>query len=207
MRAMKAVIFDFDGTLADSLEGVLAVYAGPLRRVDPFTAEEIASSRNLSLLRLGRKLGLSWPTMIKLAVYGQHAFKLHIDKVRLYEGIAELLHDLDAAGIKMYIISTNLQSSIDTFLRKHGLSQYIHQVYGRAFVLDKSGKIRTLLRTEKLHREDVCYVGDEVVDIRSARRAGIKAVSVTWGYASRAGLSARRPDYLVDSVPELKEIL
>ncbi|MCA9318389.1 HAD-IA family hydrolase [Candidatus Saccharibacteria bacterium] len=204
---MKAVIFDFDGTIADSLAGVLAIYQKALGRTLPFTAKELEQYRGLSLLRIALKLGLPWHKIIMLALRGQHAFKLELDKVQTFTGMAPLLRQLSKEGVKLYIISTNLQGSIHHFLRREKLSDCVQKVYGRAFVLDKSGKIRTLLLREHLDREEVCYVGDEIVDIHSARRAGIAVISVSWGYAARAGLQAKKPDFLADTPLQLSKIL
>lgn len=204
---MKAIIFDFDGTIADSLEGVMAVFQKALNRSAPFTKKEIETYRQLSLLRIALKVELPWYKILKLAIYGQHSFKLHMDLVGPYAWMAPLLKQLHSEGIRLYIISTNLQGSIHVFLRQHGLSEVIEKVYGRAFVLDKSGKIRTLLHREKLTADEVWYVGDEIVDIRSARRANIPVVSVTWGYSAKAGLQAAGPDAIADSPQQLRKIL
>lgn len=204
---MRAVIFDFDGTIADNLAGVLAIYQRALGRTEPFTTKEVEEYRNLSLLRIALKLGLPWYKIGILALRGQHAFKLELDKVHTFAGMAPLLRELSQNGVKLYIISTNLQGSIHYFLRREKLSDCIQKVYGRAFVLDKSGKIRTLMLRERLHKEDVCYVGDEIVDIHSARRAGIAAVSVSWGYAAKSGLLAKNPDFLVDTSAQLAKTL
>jgi HAD superfamily hydrolase (TIGR01549 family) len=204
---MKAVIFDFDGTIADSLPGVLAIYQRALRRQKPFTPKETEALRGLSLLRIALKLGLPWHKIVLLAVRGQHSFKLELDKVQPFAGMAPLLRDLTKEGVKLYIISTNLQGSIHYFLRREGLSGCIKKVYGRAFVLDKSGKILTLLAREGLSKEDVCYVGDEIVDIHSARRAEIPVFSVSWGYAQAEGLQEKHPDALAATPAELRKIL
>jgi phosphoglycolate phosphatase len=204
---MKAVVFDFDGTLADSLLGVLAVYERAHKRDVPLTTKAVEGFRHKSVLQIGRELGIPLYKFVWLAVFGRKAFRAHIDKVRVYGGIEPMLRQLHAAGLQLYILSLNNPENIHDFLRLHDLEQYISAVYGKAFVLNKAPRLRVLMNQQGLERDDICFVGDQTIDVDSARRAGVRSVAVSWGYAAREKLARHQPTALVDTTEELQKVL
>ena len=204
---MKAVVFDFDGTIADSLLGVLAVYKRFQTRNFPHTTDEVNDFRNKSIFRIARDLRIPLHHMIWLAIFGRRMFQSHLDKVHLYHGMKELLLQLHKEGVKIYILSTNRAETIHTFLSQQGLSGVVENVYGKAFVFNKAPKLKRLLRIEKIQRAETACVGDELLDIFSARRAGVQSIAVSWGYTSRDALEHAHPHALVDTAAELKEVL
>lgn len=204
---MKAVVFDFDGTIADSLLGVLAVYKRFRTRGFPHTTDEVNDFRNKSIFRIARELKIPVHHMLWLALFGRRMFQAHLDKVHFYHGMKELLVELREKGIKLYILSTNRAETIYTFLSRHGLSGVVENVYGKAFVLNKSPRLKSLLKAERINREDIVCVGDELLDVLSARRVGVRSVAVSWGYTSRGALLHAHPDALVDNADELRAAL
>lgn len=204
---MKAVVFDFDGTIADSLLGVLAVYKRFRTKNFPHTTDEVNDFRNKSIFQIARDLRIPIHHMIWLAIFGRRMFQAHLDEVHLYHGMKELLTQLHGAGVKIYVLSTNRAETIHTFLSRQGLSGVVENVYGKAFVFNKAPKLKRLLRIEKIQRNQVACVGDELLDILSARRAGVQSIAVSWGYTSRDALEHAHPGALVDTTSELKNIL
>lgn len=204
---MKAVIFDFDGTLADSLLGVLAVMERRRDHDIPYTTDEIQGFRNKSFLKIARELRVPWWRLVWLAFFGRRMFAKHIDKVKAYHGILELLKKLNTAGVQCYVVSTNKAENVHAFLRAHRMERYIRAVYGKAFVLNKAPKLRTLLHQEDLAPGDVVSVGDEIVDVLSGRRAGLKVLSVAWGYTAHDALELANKGNVYDTVKNLEKAL
>ncbi len=204
---MKAVIFDFDGTIADSLLGVLAVYERSSRRSVPKTTQEVDGFRRKSLLRIALDLHIPLYKIVWLALFGRRDFRKHVDKVSVYKGMGKVLKDLHAAEVPVHIVSVNTAESIYDFLRVHGLEQYVRSVYGKAFFLNKAPRLRSLIRQEGYKRDEIYYVGDEVLDIKSARRAGVRCAAVSWGYNSRNALERHEPAWLIDTSAQLAEVL
>lgn len=204
---MKAVIFDFDGTIADSLLGVLAVL-GHYKQELPLTTKEVNGFRNKSFYRIARECKVPFYKLVWLALFGRRAFRNHLDKVHVYTGIPDLLRSLHQKGVQCYIVSMNRAETIHDFLRINGLEQYVRAVYGKAWIFDKSGKMKQILHQEDIRPDEACAVGDEIIDIVSARRAGLRIQSVTWGYTARKALQLLNPDGLHDTVESLeKELL
>lgn len=204
---MKAVVFDFDGTVADSLLGVLAVYERAHTRNVPFTTEDVQGFRNKSLYTIARELKIPIYKLVWLLLFGRKAFRDHIDKVQVYDGLGDLIKRLYKKEVRVYVLSLNRPDSIHDFLRMHKLDVYVRAVYGKAFVLNKAPKLRMMMQQEGLQRTEVCYVGDQTIDVDSARRAGVMSIAVSWGYAAREKLARHNPDHIVDDAAELAKVL
>lgn len=204
---MKAVVFDFDGTIVDSLPGVIKVLEGFTRhRVSIHDEKGLAEYRQKSIMQLVRKMQVSqwkWPI---LALMGRRLFRHHLRSITVHEGLPELIEKLHG-NVKLYVLSTNRVENIRKYLSWHGLEQYFNDIFGEASFFSKTRKMRQLLGREGLDPRDVWCVGDEVIDVKSAHRAGMKVIAVTWGYASKKGLAIHKPEAMVDSADELSKFL
>jgi len=204
---MKAVIFDFDGTIADSLPGIVNLYESVRKKGHKHTAADIEKMRNLSMYQIAVAMKIPKWKIVILAIWGRRMFKNHMRTIRVYPGMAELIEELKNKGVKLFVVSTNNTANVTKYLTKHGLIDQFDNVYGGASFLGKARAMRKAVVENNVKATDVWCVGDERIDIHSARKAGLKIVSVSWGYSSRDGLQALGPDAIVDTMPELRKIL
>lgn len=204
---MKAVIFDFDGTIADSLPGIVNLYESVRKKGHKHTTADIEKMRNLSMYQIALAMDIPKWKLFVLAIRGRRLFRKHMRTIRVYPGMAELITQLKSKGLTLFVVSANSETNVTKYLTKHELLQYFDGVYGGASFLGKSKTMRKAVSEHNLANNDVWCVGDERVDIYSARKAGLKIVSVSWGYSSRDGLQALNPDAIVDTMPQLKKVL
>lgn len=201
------VLWDFDGTLADTLPGLLGIYndlaaglgfapitdAAALRDTPPM---EILKSHGVPLWRL--------PALRKIVVARQREL---IASVRLYPGVPELLKQLGRGGCRMGIVSSNSEENIRTCLLANGAESWFEFVAGYWRLLGKHRVLRRILRQNALDSRDVLYVGDEVRDILAAQAAGLDVAAVTWGANSRSLLAQHAPTLLIDRPEQLLDWL
>jgi len=204
---MKAVIFDFDGTIADSLPGIVNLYESVRKKGHKHTATDIEKMRNLSMYQIALAMKVPKWKILFLALRGRRLFRKHMRTIRVYPGMADLIAELKSKDFTLFVVSANSKQNVTNYLTKHNLINFFDGVYGGANFLGKSKTMRKALSENNMTKEDVWCVGDERVDIYSARKAGLKIISVSWGYSSRDGLQALGPDVLVDTMPELRKIL
>lgn len=200
-------IFDFDGTLADSLPAMIAVFNKNVRNnQDPLTPEEIQALRGMSSRRALRNLGVRWWQVPKLLVQGLPDFKALVPTLQTFPGLKDTIKQLHARGDRLFIVTSNTEGSVDEFLHLQKLDRYFEDTVTGAGLFSKSKHIRRLMKDHGLKRRQTVYIGDETRDIQAARLAGIKIVSVSWGFNTAKALRKRRPTYLIDKPKQLLEI-
>ncbi len=200
-------IFDFDGTIADSLEALIAVYNKNIRdNKNPLTPEEIQALRGMSSRRALRHIGVRWWQLPKLLLHGMPDFRALIPGLRTFPELPETLEALNKRGDRLYIVTSNTLGSVEQFLDLHKLRGYFTEIEAGAGVFNKAKYIRALMKKQRLKRRETVYIGDETRDIQAARLAAVKIVSVSWGFNTRQTLKKRHPNFLVDSPKELLTI-
>lgn len=191
---MATYIFDFDGTIVDSFDYVLGFLSKEAGRDKP-VGKEAEAFRNRSMKDMALTLGIPFWRLPLLYFKGRRVMRAHMDNLRPFVGMTELIETLSDSGHQLYIVSSNSGRNIRRFLIKRSLSQHFYAVKGGAGLFGKDNIIRGLFRRYKI-TGDVFYIGDETTDIRAARAANVKSIAVTWGFASREELADKEPDYL-----------
>ena len=121
------------------------------------------------------------------------------------EDLKETLKILKSKLSYMGIISSNSKKNINTFLKNEKIDTMDFIISSPLF--SKEIKINKLKKKLKLKDEDILYVGDEVRDIVSAKKANIDIASVTYGYNTKEYLSSENPTYFIDDLKELFNII
>jgi phosphoglycolate phosphatase-like HAD superfamily hydrolase len=200
-------IFDFDGTLADSLPAMISVFNKNIRGgVNPLTEDEILMFRNLSSRQAINKLGVRWWQVPRLILQGIPDFRALVPTLKTFEGLPAALAALQNRGDKLFIVTSNTRDSVDEFLEHQKLESYFTEIITGAGLFKKSKHIRRLIKTYGLKRKETFYVGDETRDIQAARLSRIKVISVAWGFNTKAALMRRKPNYIVDKPEDLLSI-
>jgi len=205
---IKIVIFDFDGTLADTFDLIFAI-ANRLSVEFGYKQakkEEIPEIEKLSPLELINQSGISIFKVPFLLRRIRAEFQKEINDVGLFAGIKEVLLALKLQGYQIGIITSNAQENVEYVLQKHDLLIFDFMVSGTT-LFGKHRVIKKYLKSENIQPEEMVYVGDETRDINSAKKAKVKAIGVTWGFNSREALSEYQPDALVDQPQELIEVI
>ena len=207
MPRYRLAIFDFDGTLADSLPWLRASFQDMIARFDlaPVGADEIEGLRMMSARQIMARLNVPmWrlPIIVsdmrkrKLAAAGE---------ISLFDGVAALLADLQRLGIHTAIVSSDGEESVRRVLGP--TASLISRFDCGAAIFGKHRKFRRMARHFEIAPADTICIGDEIRDIEAARAAGMDAGAVAWGYAFPAALRAAGPTYLFNSMAEITQRL
>lgn len=201
----KTVIFDFDGTLADTFSLIVEVSYELANKAKRLSPKEIEQLRRLPVLKAVPALGISWKQLPKVILLTRRHMYSRIQEVPIFPGINEALRQLDAAGVKLYILTSNHRRNAEAALRAHGLDHYFHDIvdvpYGNVFF--KIYGLRKLLHRNRLKAENCYYVGNEVLDMLAAERSGMQAIATTWAGHDRTDLESTKPFAIIDKPEEL----
>ena len=206
----KVLIFDFDGTIADSMalasdiaNDVLPAYGWP----DGVSPSDIKKLRNMNVPQALRYLRIPAYRLPKLAIVAKQAFTKRIEHLMPIDGMVEVLRQLSEQGVEMGIVTSNSNKNVMTFLRRNNLKQYFSFVEAGASVLGKSRNIKHAIKSQRIDPKDCYYIGDEIRDIEASRAIKIDCISVTWGINTRASLEKLKPRIIIDKPSQLLKIV
>ncbi|MCW6049294.1 HAD-IA family hydrolase [Microcoleus sp. A2-C5] len=204
----KVIIFDFDGTLADTIDILLSI-TNRLSEEFGFksaTKEEVAQLSNLTSWQILRYSGISIFKVPLLIRKLKAELRSEIPHIQLFPGIKEVLLELKSLGFQLGIITSNSRENVLALLEINGLQDSFTFIYSGS-TFGKNKVIDRWLKREHINPEEVIYVGDEIRDIDAAKKTGIKIIAVGWGFNSQEALAVHNPDFLIERPQELIEIM
>jgi phosphoglycolate phosphatase len=201
-------IFDFDGTLADSADWLLSVFNSVAERYrfKQVDDAEIAMLRGRSSREAMRYLGIPMWRLPSIARYMRKLSLGAVDQIPLFDGIDNLLADLEARGVRIAIVSSNGEATVRRVLGDQNAARIAIYACG-AGVFSKARKFRKVAKTAGVAPSRVACVGDEIRDVEAALQTGMTPISVTWGYATKDALALARPASIASSVESLRDAL
>lgn len=200
---MAAIIFDFDGTIADSFAAAVDLFQELAGRHEPIAPIEIERLRGLTLRQAAHELYVHPWKIPFLAMHARRLMTKRMHTIAIQPGLAEAIHQLQTAGHQLYITSSNSQRNIELCLKRHQLQTAFIKIYGSAGLLNKARVLKKVIRQNHLAAADSWYIGDEIRDIEAAHHAGLRSVAVGWGYNTPAVLKQHQPTKLVLRPAEL----
>jgi phosphoglycolate phosphatase len=204
----RLVIFDYDGTLADSGQWFADNFNrfAVKHRFRQVTRDELEALRGLSTREVIRELRIQPWRMPFIARDMRRAVAEPGGTPALFPGTTELLERLERAGIRIAVVSSNTEANIRIGLGPVNAARVTAFDCGAA-IFGKAKKLKRLTRRTGIAPAEVLCVGDDTRDIEAAHQAGLKVAAVTWGYANERALAGASPDHLVHSIEELAGVL
>lgn len=211
MKNIKFVIFDFDGTIADTMPFSFSRSLELLRKekIDLPEKEIIKKIKSNSYLELMKEFKLSWlriPFMLRIVKQTQRDLYSQIDKIKIFTGIKKLLKDLRNSNYRIGILSSNMQRNVNKFIKINQLN-FFDIIYCESNILGKDQTFRKMMRKYNLKKEEIIYVGDEIRDIVACKKVGIKMIGVSWGLHTFEALQKNGVDYIVKKPSEILKII
>lgn len=211
MSLSRAMIFDLDGTLVDSLDDIFNALNAALQALERPVAprENVRQWVGDGLPMLCRR---AWPeadehALARLVETATMHYESHcLEHTLPYGKILKMLELLKFAKIPMSVLSNKPHDLTVRVVRGLAMEDFFVEV--RGYVCEEQKKpapnsALALAAQMAVEPAAVCMVGDSVADVRTARNAGMRSAAVTWGFQQRSALEAEGPDHLVDDPMEI----
>lgn len=195
---IKYVVFDFDGTLANTLEAIREI-----------ATEEVGhiSDEDFEVMRLEGVKGVikrydikTWELPMVIARFSSKLKKRN--DVNLYPQIVELINTI-TTKYKVGILSSNSEDNIRQTLDRYDITNKFEFIYSQSSLFGKDKVMKKMCKKHQIDVSEVIYVGDEDRDIVACKKVGIKCIAVTYGFNNRERLTKTEPDYMVDTPMEI----
>lgn len=205
---MKYIIFDFDGTLADSTEVLMHAWnlVADQHQFEQLHKEDIPSLKKLSMQERAKKFRFP---MYKLPVVLPKIYRFvkeHIHEIKLFDEIKEMLNTLGQRGYGIIILSSNDSENIKLLLKQEQVSS-VSQVLTSSKIFGKDAVLKKFMKQEQVTPDQCLYVGDEVRDILACKKVNVPVMWVSWGIDSYELIQKENPEYIAHTPSEIIEII
>ncbi len=204
------VIFDFDGTISDTSEGVIASIKYAFERLGVDVGVDFDYARFIGPALMDsfqRFVGLTHEqAKLATAAYREVYTPKNVYLCSLYDGVIEMLETLRANGIRLSIASAKPENQLKKAVDALGISDYFDVVCGQT-----DDKIEHNDKSDIIRRA-ICgtspvMVGDSIHDVAAARKVGVPVVGVTYGFTSFEHMTDAKPDYIASSPHDIAKIV
>ncbi len=210
----KAIIFDFDGTLCETAEGIIkcAKYA-----LESFGIQPEEDDKELEffigpplLITFQERFGADAQTASEMVQkYRERYSDKGLYECELYDGIKDMLKTLAEEGFALGIASSKPTVFVEKLLKHFGISEYFKSVCGVSFEADcetKSSIIARCLEELGVSAEEAFMVGDKSYDIDGAKINNIKSCGVLWGYGTKFEFIEAGAEFIAEKVADIEAI-
>ncbi|HSX47839.1 MAG TPA: HAD-IA family hydrolase [Patescibacteria group bacterium] len=203
---MASIIFDFDGTIADSRDLVIDFLSKEALKY-PLTPAERHSFYGLTMFEIVKKLQLPWWRFPSLLFKGRESLSKSIPRLKPYDGITDVIKKIHNEGHQIFIVSSNSLNNIKRFLRRYKIQKDIFAIYGGIEIFGKEHTFKDLIKEFNLDTKQIICIGDEVRDIEAASAVKLRTIAVSWGFSNIEHLHSARPTWIVESPNELLKLV
>jgi phosphoglycolate phosphatase len=197
------IIFDFDGTIADTISlGLVLINSYS----EKFKYNKIDREKNsgLSAFELIKEMGIPLRKLPYLAWFLRKLLKERASEIQMNPGIREMLDSLKTSGYKLGILTSNSFENVSEFLKRNGIESYFSYIRTKVPLFKKKKAIKKA--KHQLKREFI-YVGNELRDIEACHKNNIPIVSVSWGFNSAESLQKNNPGLVASNAEEVVRLI
>lgn len=202
----RLLIFDFDGTLADSFPAFQIAFREAIPRfgLRPVSDEELPTLRGKSAREVIRYLGLPMWKVPRVGKFVRE--RMAAEAVTLFAGMESTLRALAQSGAQLAVVSSNSEANVRAVLGPELAGLFASFDCG-ASLFGKASKFRRMAKRGGCAAREVLAIGDELRDAEAAHEAGIDFGAVAWGYTELAGLQRGEPARVFHETADLLALL
>ena len=211
MKKYPYVLFDLDGTILDTNELILSSFMHTLEVNQPgkYTRQDVIDEMGGPLVEMLRKFDPDNAEEL-VAVYRKYNWEEHDRLVTIFPYVQQVLKTIKDEGFKTALVTTKQRSSAIHGMELYEIDQYIDYVVGMEDTAShKPSPEPLLLAMENIgaRADQTIMVGDNPVDILGAKNAGVASCGVAWSMRGADYLLEFEPDYMIDDMRELLDII
>jgi phosphoglycolate phosphatase len=208
MGKYKLVMFDFDGTLADSFEWFIGTInkVAELYDFKPLDLGRLDEIRGYSPRQMMAVTELPWWKLPLVTREMRRLMSTRIDEIPLFQGVNELFQDLRREGTEIAIVTSNAKENVVRVLGSENTALISYWGCG-ASMFGKQSKVKAVLKASSLLINDAVYVGDAISDSEMAASLKIDFVGVAWGYTKPEILQNHSKIPLLEEMNDLLSVI
>ena len=205
---IKTVIFDFDGTIADTFSTIIRLFNLHAKEfgLGKLTVSEVERLRSLGLREILYKYKLQLFKLPFIAKKIRDELGRKITNIRTFPNIQQVLLKIKQKDLQLGILSSNSKANIEKLLRAKSMMVFDF-IHSESNLLAKGQALKSLLKKYRLKNNEVVYIGDEVRDIEAAKENGVQVISVIWGFNKKEILKKSKPEYLIEKPQDILKII
>lgn len=205
---IKEVVFDFDGTIGLTLDLSVEILNGLVSELGyrQINNTDIEVFRLEGWKKALKKINFPLWKVPKVGMKVQKELHEQIEKVKVVEGLKEVLEELAKKDLILGILTSNTKENVEKFCKKNGLNMFRY-IYSEKSLFGKEKGIKKLLKERKLKKDEIIYIGDEIRDWEACQKVGVKMIGVSWGFNDKKLFKEGGLKEIIDRPEELKDIL
>lgn len=209
---IKTILFDFDGTLVNTNELIIATFLHTLNHYFPgkYERDDVLPFIGPTLRQTFSQMADEEQVDEMIQHYRKFNYEAHEQYIYAYPHVAEALTELKQRGIRLAIVTSKMSDMTKYGLQLTGLTDYFEQLIALDDVTEPKPHrepIDIALARLGVDRETAIMVGDNYHDIEAGQNAGIRTVAVGWALKGRDFLASYNPTWIVDSMLQLVTIV
>jgi phosphoglycolate phosphatase len=202
----KLAIFDFDGTLADTLPWFFSAVnrMADIHGFKRIKAGDVETLRGYSARQVVKHLGIPAWKLPRIGIDMRRLMAEDIGSIRPFDGIGAMLQGLSDKGVALAIVTSNAYDNVRHVLGAECAALISYYECGTS-LFGKRGRLRSILKNSDVRPGEAIFIGDELRDLDAARAQGIPFGAVAWGYTHVEVLEAHAPVAVFAAVAEVVE--
>jgi phosphoglycolate phosphatase len=189
------VIFDFDGTIADTYPWFISVFGDLAKKykLPPVEPADLERLRSLEIRQILKEYNVPFWKMVMIGNHLKKMMSSQIDQISMVDGMSAVIATLANQGIKLAVVTSNAETNVRRLLGAQTMTYFEHIESGVS-MFGKKSKFQKILKKTGIPANQTLSIGDEVRDLKSAHDAKILFGAVSWGYTAIQTLQMHQPD-------------
>jgi len=203
-QRLKYLLFDFDGTLANSAEVYMQAwntYADTYHYL-PVKIEDLQTTNHLTIHERAKKFHFPMHKLTIILPKIYRYFNEHVGDVPLFDGVKEMLEELSKKGYYIAILSSNARENIELILEREQI-ECIQEVLTSKKLFGKDVVMKKFMKKHRITSDELLYIGDELRDIKACNKLAVPFMWVSWGLDGYELIQLENPKYIAHSPQEI----